>query len=223
MPRCRGVGTPSWAGPLTTSLRGLWVSGYLPRAMGGDPKTDHVGTTRTPGWHPEEKATLVTATQPTKVLSKPAWTASVPKGAGAQRPHCEKGKGPENPGVVAPLAVAGCRGNLRRGGPIRYDVAASYYLICYDAGGRRAAGLFILASSPSSLLALGFCSLSFSFTSATLEVWPTLSVVLVVVFCLPNVTPSAPCRRALKVSGSRPSCLRLTSLFPQRVSSLWTT
>ena len=25
--------TPSWAGPLTTSLRGLWVSGYLPRAM----------------------------------------------------------------------------------------------------------------------------------------------------------------------------------------------
>ena len=49
-----------------------------------------------------------------------------------------------------------------------------------------------------------------------------LSMVLVVVFCLPNVTPSAPCRRALKVSGSRPSCLRLTSLFPQRVSSLWT-
>ena len=32
-PRSRGVGTPSWAGPLTTSPRGLWVSGYLPRAM----------------------------------------------------------------------------------------------------------------------------------------------------------------------------------------------
>ena len=32
-PRSRGVGTPSWAGPLTTSLWGLWVSGYLPRAM----------------------------------------------------------------------------------------------------------------------------------------------------------------------------------------------
>ena len=32
-PRCRGVGTPCWAGPLTTSLWGLWVSGYLPRAM----------------------------------------------------------------------------------------------------------------------------------------------------------------------------------------------
>ena len=26
-------GHPKWAGPLTTSLRGLWVSGYLPRAM----------------------------------------------------------------------------------------------------------------------------------------------------------------------------------------------
>ena len=32
-PRSRGVGTPSWTGPLTTSLRGLWVSGYLSRAM----------------------------------------------------------------------------------------------------------------------------------------------------------------------------------------------
>ena len=29
------VGTPSWAGPLTTSLRGLWVSGYLPPCNGG--------------------------------------------------------------------------------------------------------------------------------------------------------------------------------------------
>ena len=32
-PRSRGVGTPTWAGPLTTSLWGIWVSGYLPRAM----------------------------------------------------------------------------------------------------------------------------------------------------------------------------------------------
>ena len=51
-----------WAGLLTTSLRGLWVSG-LPATVqwrterkGGDPKTDQEGTTRTPGWHPEEKA-----------------------------------------------------------------------------------------------------------------------------------------------------------------------
>ena len=35
-----------------------------------------------------------------------------------------------------------------------------------------------------------------------------LSVFLVVVCCLPNVTPSAPCRHAMKVSRSRLSCLR---------------
>ena len=32
------------------------------RVKGGDPKTDQEGTTRTPGWHPEEKA-------PCRVLS----------------------------------------------------------------------------------------------------------------------------------------------------------
>ena len=51
------------------------------------------------------------------------------------------------------------------------------------------------------------------YCSGSLEVWPTLSVVLVIVYCLPSVTHSAPCRCALKVSGSRPSCLRLTPLF----------
>ena len=45
---------------------------------------------------------------------KPAWTASVRKGAGAQRPHCTKGRGPENPGVVAPFAFAGLCGNRSR-------------------------------------------------------------------------------------------------------------
>ena len=52
------------AGPLTTSLRGLWVSGYCPVQWwtvqkGGDPGTDHAkkGTTRTPGWQPKENAT----------------------------------------------------------------------------------------------------------------------------------------------------------------------
>ena len=66
---------------------------------GGDPKTDEEGTTRTPGWHPEETEAL-TARRDTL---KPAWSAST---------HCE-GKGPENPGVVAPLPDAGCRGNRR--------------------------------------------------------------------------------------------------------------
>ena len=34
-PRSRVVGTPRVAGPLTTSLRGLWVSGLLPPGNGG--------------------------------------------------------------------------------------------------------------------------------------------------------------------------------------------
>ena len=66
------------------------------RVKGGDPKTDQEGTTRTPGWHPE-----VPNCQRQIRYSRTAWAAST---------HCE-GKGPENPGVVAPLADAGCRGN----------------------------------------------------------------------------------------------------------------
>ena len=58
------------------------------------------------------------------------------RGGGPKTPLYE-GKGRENPGVVALFAVAGCRGNLRRGGPIRYDVVASYYFLLYDMGGRR--------------------------------------------------------------------------------------
>ena len=55
------MGTLCVAGPLATSLRGLWVSGLLPPysggpSQGGDPKTDQEGTTRTSDWHPEEKA-----------------------------------------------------------------------------------------------------------------------------------------------------------------------
>ena len=37
--------------------------------------------------------------------------ASVHKREGAQGPRCTKGKGPKDPGVAAPLAAAGCRGN----------------------------------------------------------------------------------------------------------------
>ena len=56
------------AGPLTTSFWGLWVSGLLPPdngglyKKGGDPGIGHLtkGTTRTPGWHPEQKAAQLT-------------------------------------------------------------------------------------------------------------------------------------------------------------------
>ena len=49
---------------------------------GGDPKTDHEGTTRTPGWHPEETE-AVTARRGTL---KPAWTAAYGKGRGPKDP-----------------------------------------------------------------------------------------------------------------------------------------
>ena len=64
-PEAVGVGTPRVTGPLTTSHRGLWVSGLLSPGNGGtskraatrEPTKRRKGTTRTPGWHPEEKAT----------------------------------------------------------------------------------------------------------------------------------------------------------------------
>ena len=59
-PRCRGVGTPLCgrpAGFLSLGTVGQWPPATLPwRTVrkGGDPKTDQEGTTRTPGWQPEE-------------------------------------------------------------------------------------------------------------------------------------------------------------------------
>ena len=45
---------------------------------------------------------------------KPAWTASVRKGAGAQRPHCPKGRDPRTLASWRHFAVASCRGNRKR-------------------------------------------------------------------------------------------------------------
>ena len=162
------MGTPSWAGPLTTSLRGLWVSGYLLRAManlaqGRRPDNRPGGDDSDPGLASRRERGL--NCHQTEYSRTSVDCTNAKRGGGPKTPMCE-GKGPENPGVVSPFAVAGCRGNLRRGGAIRYDVAASYYLLWYDTGGRRTTGIFILTSSPFSLLALGFCSLSFSFSSA---------------------------------------------------------
>ena len=95
------------AGPLATSFRGLWVSGLLPPGN-GDPKTDHAiqGTTRTPGWHPEETTSYLPLVS--KRYSRTS--AGVAPRRGDPK-TCVKRKGPENPGVAAPLAAAGCRGN----------------------------------------------------------------------------------------------------------------
>ena len=108
-PRSREVGTPSWAGPLTTSLRGLWASGYLPRAMadrarGRRPENRPRGDDSDPGLASRRESDLGNCHETDRSTLEPAWAAST---------HSE-GKGPENPGVVAPLAAAGCRGNRRR-------------------------------------------------------------------------------------------------------------
>ena len=78
--------------PLTTSLRGLWVSGnagtgqWLLRAKGRRPK-NRPSDTR--GGDPK---TDLRKEELTKQLGR-------------------EGRGPKDPGVVAPLAPAGCRGN----------------------------------------------------------------------------------------------------------------
>ena len=104
-------------------------------------------------------------------------------------PLC-KGKGPENPGVVAPFAVAGCRG-----GPIRYDVAASYYLIWYDTGGRSHTSAFsshywdrLLGYSflhlPHRFLRVFFSALSLSDVAASLV--PSVAAAVEFLYSLSN-------------------------------------
>ena len=96
-PRCRGVGTLCVAGPLATSLRGLWVSGLLPPYNGGPSQGRPGGDDSDPGLASRRESFLTAQNKSTES----AWAATT---------HSE-GKGPENPGVVAPFAVAGCRGN----------------------------------------------------------------------------------------------------------------
>ena len=107
------------AGPLTTSLRGLWVSGLLPPGNGGtnegaatlEPTTRPRGLTHNsragnpkrlrPNCHSSQRGAL-----------KTAWV--VQNREGAQGPQCAKGRGPKDPGVAAPLPAAVCRGNCQR-------------------------------------------------------------------------------------------------------------
>ena len=94
------------AGPLATSLRGLWVSGLLPPYNGGPsqgrrPDNRPGGDDSDPGLASRRESSLTAKNK--KGTPVTAWAAST---------HCE-GKGPENPNVVAPLAEAGCRGNRR--------------------------------------------------------------------------------------------------------------
>ena len=103
------------AGPLATSLRGLWVSGLLPPGNGGtnggDPKTDQVAKgadSELPGWHPKEKS----AQLPQKRgLSNQCGWRQYQKGT-----ECAKGRRPKNPGVAAPLTSATCSGRFHLDG-----------------------------------------------------------------------------------------------------------
>ena len=166
------MGTPSWAGPLTTSLRGLWVSGYLLRAM-ADREQGRPPENRPSGDDSDPRAGIPKRLRPklptNVLLSNQRELQHKKRSGGPKTPLC-KGKGPENPGVVAPFAVAGCRGNLRRGGPMRYDVAASYYLsdtIRVDVTLLGPiVGIFILTYSLSFPPRLFLCSLSFTLSSA---------------------------------------------------------
>ena len=109
------MGTLGVAGPLTTSLRGLWVSGLLPPDKGGPNKRAATleptkrGRGPDPGLASRRESDLTAAKRGTL---EPAWVLR--KREGAQRPQCAKGKGPEDPGVAAPLAGAGCRGSRLR-------------------------------------------------------------------------------------------------------------
>ena len=119
-----------------------------------------------------------------------------------QRPQCAKGKGPEDPGVAAPLylalVVAATAGILRVSGSSCLSSTSLFFRPTTASRAQLTRGLLGNARQCADMAKIAL----------------PLSMVLVVVFCLPNVTPYAPCRRAVKLSRSSPSCLRSTSLFP---------
>ena len=92
------------AGPLTTSLRGLWVSGLLPPdsgglfPKGGDPRTGYPtkGTdSELLGWRPKEKAAQLP--QKKRYSRNSVGGISALEGRGTQKSRCVKGKGPKDP------------------------------------------------------------------------------------------------------------------------------
>ena len=98
----RNVAQKPWGGPpscdpapLTTSLRGLWVSG-------------NAGTgqwlLRTKGRRPKNRPSDTRGGDPKTDLRKEELSKQLGR----------EGRGPKDPGVEAPLAAAGCRGNCRR-------------------------------------------------------------------------------------------------------------
>ena len=137
------------AGYLPPGTVGQWPPATLQwRTVhkGGDPKTDQEGTTRTPGWHPEENEAQL---PPNGVLSN------------------------------------------QRGGPKTLERAVNIIVSSLNDDITHASDVLIVGKRES----------------------VSLSVDLVVVCCLLYVAPPGPCRRAVKVSRSRSSCLSLDHMM----------
>ena len=87
-PRSRGVGTLRVTEPLTTSLRGLWVSGNPSPGNGTERKGHHVISVRR-----HQKP----AGPASEVVRDPVHCAARNKEEGAQGPRCAQGKGTQGP------------------------------------------------------------------------------------------------------------------------------
>ena len=119
---------PKWAGPLTTSLRGLWGQ-WLPAPV----QWWNELKGRRPKNRPSEergrlgpRAGIPKRKRPNCHEGRYSRTSvgSAPRER-PQRPQCVEEKGPEDPGVAAPLACAGCRGNCWYAGKI-FSVASRW-------------------------------------------------------------------------------------------------
>ena len=138
------MGTLRVTGPLTASLRGLWVSGLLLPDNGGpyqraatlEPaKSDARGLTRSSQAGIPKRMRPNCHSCPKEVLTyQRGWYLCTRSGGAPKTPLRTKGNGPKDPGVAAPLAAAGCCGNCY-----------------YDTGGRSLASarIVILRLTPS--------------------------------------------------------------------------
>ena len=105
------MGTPSWAGPLATSLRGLWISGLLPPYNGGPCAR---AATRKPTRRGRLGPRAGSPKRSRPNFHKKRYSRTVlHQGEGPQRPQCVMVKGPKDPGVAAPLHLAQSLGHAR--------------------------------------------------------------------------------------------------------------
>ena len=110
------VGWHPWLDRPADYLPSGTVGQWPPVPCNGGPSTR--AATRKPTMQPRGLTQNSRAGNPKRTnshqteYSRTSVDCSARTGTGAQRPHCPKGRA-ENPGVVAPFAVTGCRGNRR--------------------------------------------------------------------------------------------------------------